>query len=78
MVGPNLAGVYGARAGQQPDFAYSDAMRTSEIVWSDETMNAFLENPLATIPGNRMAYAGERDATRRAEIVAYLKTLSAK
>jgi len=75
MIGPTLAGVVGATAGQQPDFAYSQAMRDSDVVWSQETLDAFLENPQSFTPGNRMAYAGERNPERRAAIITYLMSL---
>ncbi len=75
-VGPNLFGVYGRSTGSGEDFTYSAAMRDADIVWNDETLDAFIENPQSYIPGNRMAFAGQKDAQKRAEIIAYLKTLS--
>jgi cytochrome c len=74
-VGPNLFGVYGRTAGTADGFAYSSAMRDSGVVWSDETLDAFIKNPQSFIRGNRMGYAGERDAQQRANIIAFLKTL---
>lgn len=74
-IGPNLFGVAGATAGQVEGFAYSKAMKESGIVWTDEELDAFLANPPAYLRGNRMAYAGQRDAQRRADIIAYMKTL---
>lgn len=74
-VGPNLFGVYGREAGLTEGFAYSKAMKEAEIVWTDEALDAFIENPPSYVRGNRMAYAGQRDAQKRADIIAYLKTL---
>jgi cytochrome c len=74
-VGPNLFGIVGAKAGQVDGFAYSKAMQDSGIVWTEETLNAYLENPQTFMRGNRMAYAGQRDAQKRADIIAYMKTL---
>ncbi|NNE39287.1 MAG: c-type cytochrome [Marinicaulis sp.] len=77
LVGPNLYGIVGATAGAA-DFNYSDAVRNSGIVWTEENLDAFMENPRELIPGNRMAYAGERNAEKRAAIVEYLKSLTAE
>ena len=76
-VGPNLFGIYGEAAGQREGFAYSPAMRDSGLTWDDETLDAFIENPRTLISGNRMAFPGQRDAAKRANIIAYLKTLQA-
>ena len=74
-IGPNLFGVYGRAAGSDDGFAYSEAMRNAGIVWTDNNLDAFLENPQGFMRGNRMAFAGERNAEKRAAIIAYLKTL---
>lgn len=74
-IGPNLYGVYGRRAGTGDGFAYSKALQNSEIVWDDETLNAFIENPQKYIRGNRMSYPGQPDAEKRAAIISYLKSL---
>lgn len=74
-VGPNLFGVYGRKAGIADGFAYSSGLRTSGVVWTDETLNAYLENPQDFIRGNRMSFAGESDPQTRRAIIAYLKTL---
>ena len=74
-VGPNLFAIARSEAGQAEGFAYSKAMASSSIVWTDENLDAFIENPQAFLRGNRMAYVGQRDAEKRADIIAYLKTL---
>ncbi|MHA7871812.1 MAG: c-type cytochrome [Hyphococcus sp.] len=76
-VGPNLYGVYGRAAGAADGFAYSSALMSSGIVWNNETLDAFIEDPDALIPGNRMSYFGEPDADTRADLIAYLRSLSA-
>jgi cytochrome c len=76
--GPNLYGVYGRAAGSLENFAYSKAMRESGVVWTDDALDAYLENPKDFIPGNRMLSPGERNAERRAAIIAYLKTFQPK
>ena len=74
-VGPNLFGIVGQEAGKQDGFAYSQALADSGLVWTEENLDAYIENPQGFIRGNRMAYAGQRDAERRADLIAYLKTL---
>jgi cytochrome c len=73
--GPGLKGVFGRRAGAKDGFVYSPAMKKSAIVWDDKTLDAFLADPRAVVPGTTMAYAGDEDARERADLVAYLKTL---
>ena len=74
-VGPNLFGVGGRKAGSAPDFDYSDAMKNSTIVWSAETLSAFVLDPAKTIPGNKMDYGGAPDANAAKAIADYLMSL---
>lgn len=74
--GPNLFGVMGSKAGERSSkFAYSPAMKASGIVWTPETLDAFLAAPAQHIPGTRMFYPGMKDAAQRKAIIAYLDTL---
>jgi cytochrome c len=72
-VGPRHCGLFGRRAGTVPGFQYSDAMRRSGIVWSDETLDRFLADPLKAVPGTTMGYAGIKDAGERRDLIAWLK-----
>ncbi len=74
-LGPSLHNIFGAKAGSSSGFeAYSQAMRNSGIVWNEETLNKFIENPDALVPGNNMKpYPGIQDEAERKEIVNYLK-----
>jgi cytochrome c2 len=74
-IGPNLFGIVGKPAGAADGFAYSKAMSEAGIVWTEDNLNAFLENPQGFMRGNRMGFAGEKNPEYRAAIVAYLKTL---
>jgi len=76
-VGPAHQGVFGRRAGQAPGFSYSPAVKSSRIVWSEKTLNDWLTNPEKLIPGQRMGYSVS-EANDRADLVAYLKTLTRK
>jgi cytochrome c len=70
--GPRHCGLFGRRAGSVPGFAYSTAMQASGIVWNTGTLERFLADPMATVPGTAMGYAGIPDARERADLIAYL------
>ena len=76
-VGPRHCGLFGRRAGSLPGYAYSTAMKKYGVVWNEETLDRFVENPLVTVPGTRMGYAGVKDAGERADLIAYLKQATA-
>ena len=73
-VGPKHRGVVGRTAGTLPDFNYSKAVKSSGVVWSEETLDKWLTNPQAFIPGQRMNFK-VTDPADRADLIAYLKTL---
>lgn len=71
--GPQHCGLFGRRAGTAPGFSdYSDAMRHSGIVWDAKTLDRFLRNPAAMVPGTMMGYAGIADPRERADLIAWL------
>jgi cytochrome c len=72
-VGPRHCGLFGRPAGSVKGFAYSEAMKRSKIVWDDKMLDRFLANPLKTVPGTAMTYAGVPDAKERADLIAYLR-----
>ena len=71
-VGPSLYGVFGRKAGEGGDFRYSPALKRSGIVWNEQTVDTFIADPQAVVPGNRMPFAGITDAAARADLIAYL------
>jgi len=73
-VGPRHRGVIGRKAGSLPDFNYSKAVKNSSIVWDEQTLDKWLTNPQAFVPGQRMNFK-VADPADRADIIAYLKTL---
>jgi cytochrome c len=76
--GPSLAGVFGRKAGTAEGFhRYSDALRSADLVWREDTLNGFLADPQAFLPGNRMTFRGIADAQGRADVIAYLQTATA-
>lgn len=74
-VGPALFGVVGRRAGTQPKFAYSNAMKQSGLVWTPAELKIYLTNPAGTVHGNRMPFAGLHDPGQLENLVTYLATL---
>jgi cytochrome c len=72
--GPQLNGLFGRRAGSTPDFAYSDAMKRSGIVWDERTLAAYLHDPDKRVPGTKMRFWGIGDANEMAALQAYLRT----
>ncbi len=75
-VGPNLYGVVGRAKGAIAGFGYSDPMKAKGGDWSFKELDAFIANPKADIPGTKMAYGGEKDAAKRANLLAYLRSLA--
>ena len=76
-VGPSLAGIVGRKSASLADFRYSPAMKRSGITWDAATLAAFIADPQAVVPGNRMPYAGMPDAKDVADLVAYLARAAA-
>lgn len=75
MVGPSLYGILGREAGSVEGFRYSDANANSGIVWTEEVMYEYLENPARYIPGTIMAFPGLRREQDRVDVIAYLKSI---
>jgi cytochrome c len=71
-VGPNLHGVFGREIGVVEGFNYSAPVQEADFVWDAERLDHWLQNPQTFLPGNRMAFAGVRDATQRRDLIAYL------
>lgn len=72
--GPQLNGLFGRRAGSTPDFAYSEAMKASGIVWDERTLAAFLRDPGKLVPGTKMRFWGLGDDNEIKALQAYLRT----
>ena len=76
-VGPPLRGVFGRKAGKDPQFTYSDALKSSTVIWDESTLDRWLTDTGSVIPDNDMAFR-LNDPVDRANIVAYLRQLSGK
>jgi cytochrome c len=77
-VGPNLYSVIGAPHGHAEGFSYSAALKGKQGPWTYEDMNAWLLKPSAYAAGTRMAFAGIASTQQRADVIAYLKSISPK
>ncbi len=72
VIGPKLNGIVGSPAGAVEGFKYSDAMKNSGLTWDEATLTEYLKNPKAKVPGTKMAFAGLKDDTKLADVIAYL------
>lgn len=76
-VGPNLYGVVGAHHAHMEGFNYSPALRgMAEKPWTYEELNAWIHSPRTYAPGNRMSFAGLNSTQQRADLIAYLRSIS--
>ena len=74
-IGPSLYGVFNRQAGELADYRYSRAMKRSGIIWTADTLDAFIADSQHFVPANRMPYAGMPDAADRADLIAYLQQI---
>lgn len=74
MTGPSLANLWGRKAGSLPNFdRYSDALKSSGIIWDDRALDGWLTDPQAMVPDNGMTFEGIKDARARTDLLAFLK-----
>ncbi|MBM0106861.1 c-type cytochrome [Steroidobacter sp. S1-65] len=73
---PLHCGLMGRKAGTVPGFPYSEAMRSSGLVWDEKTLDEFLAAPFVFLPGTLMGFPGFADAADRADVIAYLREAS--
>jgi cytochrome c len=75
--GPRLRHIYGAKAGSTASFKYSSALKSSNVVWNDATLDKWLTNTDSVVPDNDMDYRVPKPE-ERAAIIQYLKSISSK
>jgi cytochrome c len=76
-IGPNLWGIVGSKPAEVPGYSFSDAMKAREDKpWTYEALNDFLAAPRSFVPGTKMTFAGLPKVADRADVIAYLRTLS--
>ena len=76
-VGPLLNGLEGRKSGTFEGYSYSEANKKAEIVWNEASFKDYIENPMAKVPGTKMAFAGIKNPTEIAALWAYLAQFKA-
>jgi cytochrome c len=74
-IGPSLFGIVGRKSASLKNYNYSDAMKNFNHTWNPQTLNTYLTDPHAMVPGTKMIFPGIKDQTERANLIAYLETL---
>ncbi len=77
-VGPNLYGVFGRKAGTKENFNYSEAIKNSDVIWSEETMKSWFTKPTDFIPGTTMVFVGIKNKEQQNLLITYLKEQTKK
>lgn len=78
-VGPQLNSIVGRRAGSVDGYAYSPNLKelgTGGLVWTEQVLDRYIENPKVVVPNGKMAFGGVKDGADRADLIAYLNTLA--
>ena len=74
-LGPSLKGVVGRKSAALEDFRYSNPMKRANLVWDENNLREYIQDPQAKVKGNRMPYGGLADGKDVDDVIAYLKTL---
>ena len=74
-IGPTLIGVVGRPSASVQGFSYSEGMKAANKTWDEATLDVYLKDPKALVPGTKMIFAGLPKAEDRANVIAYLATL---
>ena len=79
-LGPSLYGVVGRKAGAEPGYAFTQSMKDSGVTWNEATLDKWIADPGAVVPGNGMSppYSGIDDPAIRKRIIAFLQSISPK
>ena len=72
LVGPNLHGLFGRKAGSA-QYQYSDTMKKSGITWDEKNLGEYLKDPKGKVPGTKMTYIGLRQEQQQQDMIAFLK-----
>ena len=71
-LGPSLAGIIGQKSAADPNFNYSPALRSANLIWDVATLDRYLLDPQKAVPGNRMPFPGLKTENERRDVIAYL------
>jgi cytochrome c len=72
-IGPHLAGLFGRKAGSVEGYAYSTALKNSDIVWDEKTLDEYIAAPAKMVKGGKMVFAGIAKPEDRENLIAFLK-----
>jgi cytochrome c len=75
-IGPDLYGVVGRQVASKTNFHYTDALKKKGGTWTFDALNTWLTDPRTDVPGTAMTFAGIKNEKQRADVIAYLNTLS--
>lgn len=78
-IGPYLKDVFGRKAGDLEKYKYSKAMKKKGkegLIWTDDTLDKYLEKPKKFVPGTKMIFPGLKKAEQRKMLIVYIKTFS--
>jgi len=78
ILGPSLAGILGRKAGSEPGYSYSPAMKQANIVWDAKSLDAYLSDPQKVVPGNKMPFPGLKTDNDRADVIAFFASFGAQ
>jgi cytochrome c len=76
-IGPVLNGLNGRKSGTIEGYSYSEANKKAQIVWSEASFKDYIQNPMAKVPGTKMAFAGIKNEKEIADLWAYLDQFKA-
>jgi cytochrome c len=74
-VGPSLFGVVGRKSASLENYNYSEGMKKFDHTWDPQTLDTYLADPRATVPGTKMIFPGLKEKNERDDVIAYLETL---
>src|SRR5712671_976004 len=74
-IGPSLFGVIGRKAASLDNYNYTEGMKQFDHTWDAQTLDTYLADPRATVPGTKMIFPGIKDEKERQDVIAYLETL---
>jgi cytochrome c len=76
-IGPILNGLDGRKSGTIEGYNYTEANKKAEITWNEASFKEYIQNPMAKVPGTKMAFAGIKNDKEIADLWAYLKQFKA-
>lgn len=74
-LGPSLFGIVGRKAGSVADYTYTPAAKNSGLTWDTATLDKYITDPQAVVPGTKMLFPGVKSADDRKALIGYLATL---